>query len=83
MTETEIVELHKRIRAEATGLTLAEVENACAAAYRVAERPGSTDEEWATYEEWYGIGYAMQPENGGLTFAGMDRYDPAKDGRPL
>jgi hypothetical protein len=83
MTVEQLVELHERIWAEATGLTLAQVEERCDAAERAAVLPSSTDEQYETYNEWYGICYVMQPENGGLTWPGMDVYDPAKDGRQL
>jgi hypothetical protein len=84
MTDEQIVELHKRIRAEAAGLTLDQAEEQCEAARRIADLPGSTDEQYATYEEWYGICYVMQPlPPGAGGQPGMDAYDPREDGRPL
>jgi len=80
VTGQEIVAVHQRIRQEAKGLTRGQVEQRLEAAERIALRPGASDEEHETYNEWYGISFVMQP---GRTGHGMDVYDPARDGRPL
>lgn len=80
MTEQEIVALRRRIRHEAKGLTRDQAERRADAAERIGVRPGASDAEFETYQEWYGISFVMQPCR---VDEGMDVYDPAKDGRLL
>jgi len=84
MASDSLADLCGRIRQEAAGMTIDQVERRTAAAHQALRhaRTATYDEDFEVYTEWYGISVAMRPEKEGAPYPGMDVYDPARDPRP-